>query len=158
MLLNLQDEAAVLSGFADLAKTAAAHLAPGEPWQVVVMAQAAAGPEVLLGARRDQSFGPVVACGAGGGGTEVLEDVSLRVAPIQEAEARRLIEETRIGRLLSGIRGQPAADLEALSRALAALSQLMVQFPRIEELDLNPVRVFPGHPGLLALDVRIKVG
>ena len=158
VLLNLQDEAAVLSGFADLAKTAAAHLAPGEPWQVVVMAQAAAGPEVLLGARRDQSFGPVVACGAGGVGTEVLEDVSLRVAPIQEAEARRLIEETRIGRLLSGIRGQPAADLEALSRALAALSQLMVQFPRIEELDLNPVRVFPGHPGLLALDVRIKVG
>ena len=158
VLLNLQDETAVLSGFADLAKTAAAHLAPGEPWQVVVMSQAAAGPEVLLGARRDQSFGPVVACGAGGVGTEVLEDVSLRVAPIQEAEARRLIEETRIGRLLSGIRGQPAADLEALSRALAALSQLMVQFPRIEELDLNPVRVFPGHPGLLALDVRIKVG
>ena len=158
VLLNLQDEAAVLSGFADLAKTAGAHLAPGEPWQVVVMSQAAAGPEVLLGARRDQSFGPVVACGAGGVGTEVLEDVSLRVAPIQEAEARRLIEETRIGRLLSGIRGQPAADLEALSRALAALSQLMVQFPRIEELDLNPVRVFPGHPGLLALDVRIKVG
>ena len=76
---------------------------------------------------------------------------------IQMAEAQRLIEETRIGVLLSGIRGQPAADLEALARALAALSHLLVQFPRIEEVDLNPVRVFPGQPGLLALDARIRL-
>jgi len=158
VLLNLQDEAAVVSGFGELAGIAGEHLPPGEPWQVVVMSQAAPGPEVLLGARRDRSFGPVVAFGAGGVGTEVLEDVSLRVAPIHAAEARRLLAETRMGRLLAGIRGQPAADLEALSRALASLSQLMAQFPRIEEVDLNPVRVFPGRPGFLALDARIKVG
>lgn len=158
VLLNLQDEAAVVSGFAELAKIAGEHLPPAEPWQVVVMFQAASGPEVLLGARRDQSFGPLVAFGAGGVGTEVLEDVSLRVAPIPEDEARSLVAETRIGRLLAGIRGQPAADLEALGRALVFLSQLMVQFPRIEEVDLNPVRVFPGRPGLLAVDARIKVG
>jgi acetyltransferase len=66
--------------------------------------------------------------------------------------------ETRIGRLLAGIRGLPAADLEALGRALVSLSQLMMQFPRVEEVDLNPVRVFPGQPGILALDARIKVG
>ncbi|MFZ5451225.1 MAG: acetate--CoA ligase family protein [Thermodesulfobacteriota bacterium] len=158
VLLNLQDEAAVVAGFAALAKIAGEHLPPEEPWQVVVMAQAPGGPEVLLGARRDQSFGPIVAFGAGGVATEVLEDVSLRVAPILEDEAHRLVEETRIGRLLAGIRGQPAADLEALDRALVSLSQLMAQFPRIEEVDLNPVRVFPGRPGLLAVDARIKVG
>jgi acetyltransferase len=112
---------------------------------------------VLLGGRRDRSFGPVIAFGAGGVGTEVLDDVSLRVAPIQEAEARRLVAETRIGRMLSGIRGQAAADLEALGCGLAALSRLLVQFPRVEEVDLNPVRVFPGRPGLLALDARIRV-
>jgi acyl-CoA synthetase (NDP forming) len=158
VLLDLQNEAAVASGFAALARIAGEHLPPQEPWQVVVMSQAASGPEVLVGARRDQSFGPVVACGAGGVGTEVLDDVSLRVAPIPAAEARRLIEETRIGRLLAGIRGQPAADLAALGQALASLSQLMVQCPRIEEVDLNPVRVFPGRPGILAVDARIKVG
>ncbi|MFZ5448036.1 MAG: acetate--CoA ligase family protein [Thermodesulfobacteriota bacterium] len=157
VLLNLQDEAAVDSGFAKLARIAQEHLSPGEPWQVVVMAQAASGHEVLLGARRDQSFGPIVAFGAGGVATEVLEDISLRVAPIHEAEARRLIAETRMGRLLAGFRGQPAGDLEALGRALVSLSQLMLQFPRVEELDLNPVRVFPGRPGILALDARIKV-
>lgn len=158
VLLNLNDAATVASGFAELARIAREHLPPGEPWQAVVMSQAAGGPEVLLGARRDRSFGPIVAFGAGGVGTEVLEDVALRVAPIHEAEARRLMAETRIGRLLAGIRGQPAADLEALGRALASLSQLMGQFPRIEEVDLNPVRVFPGRPGLVALDARIKVG
>jgi acyl-CoA synthetase (NDP forming) len=157
VLLNLNDEAAVLSGFTELARIAGEHLPPAEPWQVVVMSQVAGGQEVLLGARRDRSFGAVVAFGAGGVGTEVLEDVSLRVAPIHEAEARRLMSETRTGRLLSGIRGQPAADLEALGRALASLSQLLVQFTRIEEVDLNPVRVFPGRPGLLALDARIRV-
>jgi acetyltransferase len=157
VLLNLNDGAAVAAGFAKLASIAAAHLAPGEPWQVVVMAQAAGGLEVLLGARRDQSFGPLVAFGAGGVGTEVLQDVSLRVAPIPEAEAHRLMAETRIGRLLAGIRGLPAADLEALGRALVSLSQLMLQFPRVEEVDLNPVMVFPGRPGILALDARIKV-
>ena len=158
VLLNLKDEAAVASGWAELAKIAAEHLPLGEPWQAVVMSQAAGGQEVLLGARRDQSFGPIVAFGAGGVGTEVLEDVSLRVAPIHEAEARRLVAETRIGRLLAGIRGLPAADLEALGRALASLSQLMMQFPRVEEIDLNPVKVFPGRPGLVALDARVKVG
>jgi acyl-CoA synthetase (NDP forming) len=158
VLLNLRDEAAVAAGFGELAGIAAERLPLGEPWQVVVMSQAGGGPEVLLGAHRDQSFGPLVAFGAGGVGTEVLEDVSLRVAPIPEAEARRLLAETRMGRLLAGIRGQPAADLEALGRALVSLSQLMLQFPRVEEVDLNPVRVFPGRPGILALDARIKVG
>jgi len=158
VLINLKNAAAVASGFGKLARIARDHLSPGEPWQVVVMSQAADGPEVLLGARRDQSFGPIVAFGAGGVGAEVLEDISLRVAPIHEAEARRLMAETRIGRLLAGIRGQPAADLETLGRALVSLSQLMMQFPRIEEVDLNPVRVFPGRPGLVALDARIRVG
>ncbi|MEJ2671649.1 MAG: acetate--CoA ligase family protein, partial [Deltaproteobacteria bacterium] len=158
VLLNLEDAAAVAAGFAALKGVVQQHLPPDEPWEVVVMSQAAEGPEVLLGARRDQSFGPVVAFGAGGVGTEVLDDVSLRVAPIGAGEAYRLMEETRIGRLLAGIRGQSPADLKALAYSLAALSQAMVQFPRIEEVDLNPVRVFPGRLGLLALDARIKVG
>jgi hypothetical protein len=122
-----------------------------------VMSQATAGLEVLLGARRDRSFGPVVAFGAGGIATEVMDDVALRIAPISAPASRRLISETRIGRILAGFRGQPAADLEALSGALATLSHLMCHWPRLQEVDLNPVRVFPGRPGLLALDVRIRL-
>ncbi|MCK9374606.1 MAG: acetate--CoA ligase family protein [Syntrophobacterales bacterium] len=158
VILNLEDAAAVEEAFARLATVAQKYLPAGEPWQVVVMSQVAGGREVLLGARRDDSFGPVVAFGAGGVDTEILDDVSLRVAPLNPAQARELVAETRIGRILAGTRGQPAADLDSLNRALAALSQLMMQFPAIQEVDLNPVRLFPGQPGLVALDARIRVG
>ena len=157
VLLDLLDAAAVTAGFARLAQTAREALPAKEEWQVVVMAQAPEGPELLLGARRDPAFGPVLACGAGGVGTEVLEDVSLRIAPFTQLQAREQIASTRMGRMLAGIRGQAPGDLEALSRALVALSQLMLQFPQIQEVDLNPVRVFPGQPGLLALDARVRI-
>jgi acyl-CoA synthetase (NDP forming) len=158
VLLDLKDAGAVNAAYQKLAALAHEHLPPGAPWQVVVMAQVAGGREVLLGARQDQAFGPVVAFGAGGIETEILADVALRLAPLSEAQARGLMSETRIGRILAGFRGQPAADLEGLSGAMAALSQLLAQFPRIQEVDLNPVKVFPGQAGLLVLDARIKVG
>ena len=91
---------------------------PSEAWQVVVMSQVAGGRELLLGARRDDSFGPVVAFGAGGVDTEILDDVALRLAPLNPAQARDLMAETRIGRILAGTRGRPPADLDSLSRAL----------------------------------------
>jgi acetyltransferase len=158
VVLNLHNAEEVRLAYEKLAGLARESLTPREPWQVVVMAQVAGGREVLLGARRDQSFGPVVAFGAGGIETEVLADVALRVAPLSPAQARRLMAETRIGRVLAGFRGQPAGDLEGLSRALADLSQMLMQFPRIQEVDLNPIRVIPGPGGVLVLDARIRVG
>jgi acetyltransferase len=158
VLLNLEDFPGVAAAYGQLKDLAARHLPPKEAWEVVVMKQAAGGEEVLVGGRRDQAFGPLVACGAGGIWTEILEDVALRVAPISLGEARRQILETKFGRILAGVRGRPPADLEALSRALSRLSHLMHRFPRIQEVDLNPVRVFPGERGLLALDARVRVG
>ncbi len=158
IILNLADAAAVEAAFVQMSEVAQVHLPAGESWKVVVMSQVAGGAEVLLGARRDDSFGPVIAFGAGGVNTEILDDVALRVAPISPAQSRGLMAETRIGRILAGTRGQAAADLEGLSRALANLSQLMLQFPRVQEVDLNPVRVSPGNSGLLALDARIRLG
>jgi acetyltransferase len=76
---------------------------------------------------------------------------------LASAQARDLIAETRIGRILAGARGRPPADLDGLSRALATLSQFMLQFPQIQEIDLNPVLAFPGKPGLVALDARIRL-
>ena len=157
VLLNLKDGEAVMAAYRQLAGLAQEGLPPEEPWQVVVMAQVAGGREVLLGGRRDRTFGPVLAFGAGGLETELLADVALRLAPISPAQARDLMADTHIGRGLAGFRGQPPADLETLSQALANLSQLLAQFPQIQEVDLNPVLVFPGRPGLMALDARIRV-
>jgi len=155
--LDVRDAAGVQEAFARLADAARRRLPPSEAWQVVVMSQAAEGREVLLGARRDDSFGPVVAFGAGGVDTEILDDIALRVAPLSLAQTRDLMAETRIGRILAGTRGRPPADLDSLTRVLASLSQLMLHFPRIREVDLNPVRVFPGKPGVLALDARLRL-
>jgi len=155
--LDVQDAAAVHQAFSRLAQVALSHLPAREAWQVVVMSQVAGGRELLLGARRDDSFGPVLAFGAGGVDTEILDDVALRLAPLNPAQARDLMAETRIGRILAGTRGRPPADLDSLALALSLLSRLMLHFPHIREVDLNPVRVFPGKPGLLALDARIRV-
>ncbi len=157
VILDLGEPAAVAGACATLARIARDSLPAGEDWQMVVMAQVQGGLELLLGARRDPAFGPVLAFGAGGVGTEVLEDVSLRIAPLDPAQAREQIAATRSGQMLAGLRGQPPADLEALSRALTILSQFMLHFPQVQEVDLNPVRAFTGRPGLLALDARVRV-
>jgi acetyltransferase len=158
VILNLYGPEDVSAAFVKLAEVAERTLPPGEAWEVLIMPQVEGGEEVLIGAHRDPTFGPVVAFGAGGIWTEAMEDVALRVAPVSQEEAWSLILETKIGQILQGSRGRPAVDLTSLCRALTALSHLMIAFPHIQEVDLNPVRVFAGSKGILALDARIRVG
>ncbi len=80
-----------------------------------------------------------------------------RVLPIGPQEAREMIGEIKGGRLLAGFRGAPPADIEALARALVAVSDLVVSHPEIESLDVNPIRVFREGSGCLALDVKVEV-
>ena len=114
------------------------------------------GRELILGARRDPNFGPVVLFGLGGIYVEVLDDVSLRVAPLTRHDAEEMIAEVRGSRLLRGARGQAPADVDALVEALLALSRLMIEHLEIAELDINPLVAL--EKGALALDARIVVG
>lgn len=116
----------------------------------------AGGREMILGARRDDTFGPVVLFGLGGVYVEVFDDVSLRVAPLTRFDAGEMVAEVRGSRLLRGVRGQAPADVGALVEALLALSQLMMAHPEIQEIDINPLVVL--EKGALALDARIVVG
>ena len=109
--------------------------------------------EVLLGLSHDPQFGPVVAFGLGGIYTEVWRDVALRVAPIDQAEAQRMIREIKSFPLLQGIRGQPPRDLDRLADVLVKFSQLPFRYPQIGEVDLNPV--FLLADGLVVGDVRV---
>jgi acetyltransferase len=109
--------------------------------------------EVLMGITRDPQFGPVVAFGLGGIYTEVLRDISLRVAPVDRAEAQAMIREIRSFPILAGIRGQSPRDLDALAEALVNFSWLPFHYPEIAEIDLNPVFVFSR--GLMVGDVRV---
>ena len=115
------------------------------------------GQELILGGRQDPNFGPVVLIGLGGIFVEVLEEVSLRVAPITRQEAREMIDELRGAPILKGARGHKPSDIQAVSEALLRLSQLLIDFPEISELDINPLRVFQENNGCRALDARVMI-
>ena len=111
--------------------------------------------EILLGAKRDPNFGPVILFGMGGIYTEVLKDRSLGLPPMNRLLALRLMEETKAYTLLKGYRNRPAADIERLEEMIIRLSQLLIDFPEIAELDMNPVLIKDGKP--VAVDARILV-
>ena len=100
--------------------------------------------EILLGAKRDPDFGPVILFGMGGIFTEVLKDKALGLPPMNRLLARRLMQETKAHILLQGYRNHPPADFEKLEEMIICLSQLLIDFPQISELDMNPVLIKDG--------------
>ncbi len=130
----------------------------GSGKRVFVQRMAPKGLEVIVGAQRDVQFGPLVMFGLGGAYVEVLRDVAFRLAPLGEADARGMVAETAAGRLLVGMRGQPAGDVEAVVEALRRVAQLMADLPEVAEADLNPLVVGPAGEGAWAVDVRIVLG
>ena len=111
------------------------------------------GYELILGSNVDPVFGPVILFGSGGQLVEVYRDRALALPPLNTTLALRLMELTRIYRALEGVRGRKAADMEALKGALVAFSELVVELPRIAEIDINPLVV--SSDKLLALDARV---
>jgi acetyltransferase len=126
------------------------------PARFLVQEQVGPGVELLIGGRRDPVFGPVVAVGAGGILAEMVQDVSLALAPVGPEEARELLGEGLRARLLRGYRGLPACDPEPLARILISVGQLLAACPRIAELDLNPV-IARGERAV-AVDTRVILG
>ena len=123
---------------------------------VIVEKQMPAGLEVLIGGKTDPSFGRVITFGLGGKLVELLEDVSIRVLPITDDEIREMIREIEGYRLISGYRGEPPKDEEALVRVIAAMARTFAENPGIREFDLNPVIVY--EKGASVVDARIIVG
>ena len=113
------------------------------------------GVDCLLGLRHDPVFGPVVVFGAGGVMAEWLDDVSLRLAPVDLDTARAMVRETRIARMLAGWRGAPPADVDALARAVVALASIARAEGPACDVEINPLRVLPAGEGVLALDALV---
>jgi acetyltransferase len=111
--------------------------------------------EILMGAKRDPNFGPVILFGMGGIYTEVLKDRALGLPPMNRLLARRLMQETKAYSLLQGYRNRLAADMERLEEMIIRLSELLIDLPEIAELDMNPVLIKDGNP--VAVDARILI-
>ena len=102
--------------------------------------------EILLGAKRDENFGPAILFGMGGILTEILKDQAIGLPPLNRSLARRLMESTQVYSLLQGYRNKPSVNLELLEEMIIRLAQLVEDFPEIVELDMNPVIVNEGRP------------
>ncbi len=111
--------------------------------------------EVIIGGIRDSQFGPAVMFGIGGIFTEIYNDVSFRVAPIERIDARNLIHGLKGSRLLEGARGKPTANLDSIMDVLISVSNLIVEHEAIRQLDLNPVIVYSDS--VCAVDSRIII-
>jgi len=121
----------------------------------VVQRQLGGGVEMLAGISVDPLLGPLVACGAGGTAVEVLGDVAVRLAPITDREAERMLHSLTTFPLLDGYRGTPKADVSALENVLLRLAALADAHPEVAELDCNPVVV--AERGATAVDARVRV-
>ena len=122
---------------------------------VTVQTMSRGGHEVIVGSKRDATFGPAILFGMGGTGVELYRDVAVDFPPLNQALARAMIQSTKVSRLLEGYRGRPGVDMTALEQALVKISYLLVDFPEIVEMDANPLQVRPD--GMCALDARIVI-
>jgi len=120
---------------------------------VVVQEMAPPSTEVIVGATKDPQFGPALMFGLGGIFVEVLKDVTFRIAPITELDAREMIAEVKAYPILKGYRGQPPADIDTIVEILLNTSRLVMDYPEIKELDLNPIMVY--EKGAKTVDARI---
>jgi acetyltransferase len=154
--LNVSGAEAVKRAFEAMVKRVRQRLGEDtEIWGALIQPMVPAGKEVILGMSRDPVFGPLLMFGLGGIYTEVMRDVSFRVAPLRENMAIEMVHGTRAYRLLRGVRGEPPSDMEAIADCLLRLSQLVTDHPEIKELDINPLIVYQQGQGALVVDSRI---
>jgi acyl-CoA synthetase (NDP forming) len=156
--LNLRNAEALAVAFDDMFRRIGGIYPQAKLDGVLVQPMVTGGQELILGGRQDPQFGPVVLAGLGGIFVEIIGEAAMRVAPINEKEARQMLEELRGVQVLKGARGHGPSDIEAVVQALLRLSQLLVDFPEIKELDINPLRVFAAGEGCRALDARVVIG
>lgn len=153
--LNLADAESLGEAFPQMLRHVGRAMPAAEIRGVLVRRMIPAGHEVILGAKRDPGFGPTVMFGLGGVFVEYFKDVTFSLAPVDCLTAARMIRQIRAYPLLEGARGLPKADLGAIADCLIRVGQLVSDFERIVELDINPLIV--NHAGSSVADARIRL-
>ncbi len=154
--LNLQSDEEVKQAFDEIMKNAKAYKADAKIIGINVQGMAKEGiTEVIVGLTTDPQFGPALMFGLGGIFVEIYKDVSFRVCPITEYDAREMIEEIKAFPILDGFRGRPKADVDMLIDILLKSSKLATDFPEIDQMDLNPIIVYEKGKGCAVVDARI---
>ena len=154
--LGLKSDRNVKNAFRDIFKNAEKVTAKERILGTLISPMAAPGQECIIGMVRDSQFGPVIMFGLGGIFVEVLKDVSFRVAPLATEDIDGMIREIKGYKILTGVRGEKPKDIEAIKEILARLSQIAIDNPEIQEVDLNPVIVHEKGASIVDSRVLIK--
>ena len=155
--LNLTDAKAVREAFARIHRHVSKVVPQAEIRGMLVRGMIPPGYELILGAKRDPAFGATLMFGLGGIYVELFSDVTFALAPIDTATAGRMVRQVRAFKLLQGARGKPPADVKSIEEFLMRLGQLVADFDRIAELDINPLIAGHGQGGNFVADVRIRL-
>nr|WP_256476609.1 acetate--CoA ligase family protein [Siccirubricoccus soli] len=155
--LNLADAAAVKAAFAEIMASAKRHAPQARLDGVLVQRMSRKGVELILGARRDPQFGPMILVGTGGVQAELWRDVALDLAPVTPARAEAMLRSLKGFPLLDGFRGAPKADVAAVAKAVSAFSVLAAAAGEtLQEAEVNPL--IAGEWGCLAVDGLVRCG
>jgi acetyltransferase len=155
VVLSIRDTAEAIEAYEQILRNAAIYKPDAVVQGVYITPMVARGQEVILGIKRDPSFGPVIMFGLGGIFVELYKDVSFCVAPVSEAAARAMIQEIRAYDILNGIRGTAKYDIASIQDCLRRIGQLSLDLPQIQELDINPLIVMPEGHGCFVADAKI---
>lgn len=156
--LGVHGDDAVRSGFKAVMDAARAYKPGARLEGVLVQEMVNSGQEVLIGVSGDPTFGPVLTVGVGGIYVEILKDVAFRLPPVAKEEAVEMLRELRTYKLLTGARGGAAADIDALAAAIERVSWLALDLQdKVQELDINPLRVLPQGQGVRVVDALVIV-
>jgi len=155
VVLNISTEAEAEEAFRNISESVGERVPGAIIKGIQVSRQITHGMEVIIGVKKDPSFGPVIMFGFGGIYVEIFRDVSFRVAPVDRQNALKMIRETKSSELLTGVRGARQRDIDAIADSIVKLSALAVDFPQIRELDINPLIVLEKGEGCFVADARI---
>lgn len=151
--LNLKNQEEVKSAFADIIKSAKKYMPNAKIEGVLIEPMITKKYELIIGSKKDPIFGHVIIFGFGGISVEVFKDINIGLPPLDMAKAKKLIEETKISTLLKGYRGQKGVDMNELEFTLCKFSQLIIDFPEISEIDINPFSI--DETGGIVVDAKI---
>ena len=153
VILDLKSAEEVRKAYNQVIENVKKHKPDARILGVTVQEMAPPSTEVIVGAIKDAQFGPTLMFGLGAIFVEVLKDVTFRIAPITEEEAKEMISEIKAYPILKGYRGNPPADIDSIAKILVNTSKLVIDHQEIKELDLNPIIVYES--GAKTVDARI---
>jgi len=157
VLLDLDDKKEVVLGYEAIMHNCRAYKPNAVIEGIEVAEMVKKGIELIVGARRDPSFGPVIMCGLGGIYVEVMKDISFRAIPINRGIALSMLEEIRSYPLLLGARGEEKKDIESVIDTIIKISSIIKKCERITDIEVNPIVVYDIRNGIKAVDARILI-